>query len=532
MRMLIENTCLQKPSYDELQKAFLYYQQEIEAKEKYFLNYKTESEITIQNLEKRLEQYRLAYEQMQHQINELARHRFGSKSERFNDEASGQLVLPFFNDSQKAPLDLPSETPTTVAAHTRSHQKKKHEYPRVIEIIPVSDADKQCVCGCQKTVIRYEIKELFDYQPAIPRKIEQRREVVACQKGCEGSVMTAPAPKHILPKVRATEALLAHLVVTKLHDRQPLYHLEKYHFDISRETMARWVIQLQEPLQPVFNLLKDEVIAYDIASVDATTLQVLREPGRRAQTKSYAYCMRGGTKEHAVILYGYNDEDHQRYVDQWFEGFAGYAHMDADSFFNDFTRDENVQAALCNAHARRKFEAVKKQAQKQGLAHEALRFYKKLYEIERRAKELNLSAEERYHLRQTESKPLLDTFKKWLEQHDPSLLPTSPLGKAFRYCLKHWEGLVRFLEDGRLEIDNNLTEQEIKPFVIARKNFMFATSTEGAHALCLHFSLIRTAIAHKLNPYEYYVALLKRIPHCTSVEDYEQLLPWNFKNTE
>ena len=111
----------------------------------------------------------------------------------------------------------------------------------------------------------------------------------------------------------------------------------------------------------------------------------------------------------------------------------------------------------------------------------------------------------------------------------PTVLPQSPLGKAIHYCIKLWPGLTRFLEDGRLEVDNNLTEQEIKPLVIARKNFLFASSVEGAKALCMHLGFIRTAKAHGLDPYHYYVKLLKSLPHCKTVEDYEALLPWNIQ---
>ncbi|HLF66675.1 MAG TPA: IS66 family transposase, partial [Gammaproteobacteria bacterium] len=333
--------------------------------------------------------------------------------------------------------------------------------------------------------------------------------------------------------VKASEGLLAHIVVSKMHDRQPLYHLEKYGraVEISRETMARWVIQLVSPLQPLYNLMKDEVIAYDIASIDATTLQVLKEPGRPAERKSYVYCVRGGPPDRSVVLYDYNHEAHKQFVDNWFEGYQGTVHMDADPFFELFTRDPDVHPSFCNAHARRKFEAVKKQAKKQGLAHEALRFYKQLYRIEHQAKQEQLSAQARYALRQKESKPIMAHFKAWLDANYPFALPQSPLGKAFRYTLDHWEGLSRFLDDGRLEIDNNLTEQAIKPFVIARKNFLFSDSMAGADALCMHFSLIRTALAHKLSPYEYYVAVLKQIPHCETVEDYEKLLPWNIQHS-
>ena len=118
-------------------------------------------------------------------------------------------------------------------------------------------------------------------------------------------------------------------------------------------------------------------------------------------------------------------------------------------------------------------------------------------------------------------------FKAWLDEHLPLVLPESPLGKAFKYAIKYWAGLSRFLDDGRLEIDNNLTEQQIKALVMARKNFMFANSMDGAHALCMHLSFIRTALLHKLDPFQYYVAIMKRIPYCKTVEDYEALLPWN-----
>ena len=189
-----------------------------------------------------------------------------------------------------------------------------------------------------ETVIRYETKESIHYQPCILEILEQRREVAVCPKGCDDSIITATAPLHVLPKIKATEAFLAFLVVSKLDDRQPLYHLEKqlsqrHGIDCSRQTMARWLIDLMTPLRPVYNLMKDEAIEYDIGSCDATTLQVLNEPGRPAKTKSYVYCMRGGPPEKSVILYEYNDVQHKQFVSDWFEGFSGYLHVDGDNFF-------------------------------------------------------------------------------------------------------------------------------------------------------------------------------------------------------
>ncbi len=483
------------------------------------------------HLEKSLEQYQQAYERLQQQVNELLRHRFGQRSERDLDPNHPQIDF-LADEKTRKKATVPLENEVEVPAHKRRKKQKNNtsQYPRVIEIIPVDEADKICSCGNEKTVIRYETKELFDYVPAIHRIIEQRREVVACAKGC-CSIQTAPAPLQVLPKIKATESLLAHIVVSKFHHRQPLYHLEKYAqaVDVSRETMSRWLIWLTSPLQPIFNLMKDSVIEYDISSIDATTLQVLKEPGRRAQTKSYLYCLRGGLPDRPVILYGYNAGKHQAFVDNWLEGFQGKVHMDADSFFDTLLLDPQVEASYCNAHARRYFEKVKKQAKKQGLAHEALRFYKKLYKIERYAKDNNFTSNQRYELRQKESQPIIEQFKIWFDEYMPLVLPQSPLGKAFNYAIKYWDGLCQFLDDGRLEIDNNLTEQEIKPVVIARKNFMFANSVEGAHAICMHMSLIRSALANGLDPYQYYVAVLKKIPHCNTAEDYEKLLPWNIK---
>ena len=487
-------------------------------------------------LQSRCEQYAQAYDSLIEQIRELRRNRFGKRSERYIDPENHQLLLPLddkltsFGQADAAGEE--TEETTQVAAHSRKKKPKvEKELPRRIEVIPVSDDNMQCACGACKTVIRYETKELIHYQPCVIEIVEQRREVAACLKGCDGQIVTAIAPKQILPKIKATEEFLSFLAISKLDDRQPLYHLERqlserHGIDCSRQTMARWLIDLMTPLQPIYNLLKDYVIDYDVASCDATTLQVLQEPGRKAETKSYVYCIRGGPPDKSVILYNYNDVEHKQFVHQWFVGFNGYLHVDGDNFF-DLIGSDNATIVNCNAHARRKFEPIAQANKGKGIAKEAMRFFKELYKIEREAKNNQLTSVARHQLRQEKSKPLMEALNAWVDQVYPTTLPQSPLGKALNYCMKHRVGLMRFLDDGRLEIDNNLTEQEIKPLVIARKNFLFCASVEGADALCLHFGLIRTAKLHKLDPYHYYVMLLKNIPLCSTVDDYEKLLPWN-----
>lgn len=493
------------------------------------------AEVSLLNA--RCVQYAQAYEFLQEQICEMRRQLFGKRSERYIDPENKQQSLlddigDVFATAETSGEQLADDT-TVVAAHTRKKTSPlPPELPRRIEIIPVSDADKQCSCGTCKTVIRYETKELIHYQPSVIEIVEQRREVVACtNQYCDGGLIVAPAPLQILPKIKATAEFLAFLAVSKLDDRQPFYHIERqlkerHGIDCSRQSMARWFIDLVTPLQPIYNLLKDHIIGYDVASCDATTLQVLKEPGRAATTKSYVYCFRGGSPDKSVILYDYNASEHQQFVYDWFLEFKGYLHVDGDNFFN-LIGNNNASIINCNAHARRKFEPIAKASKGRGIAKEAMRYFKELYKIEREAKDKQLSPEQRYQLRQQQSKPLLEKFNTWLDEIAPTVLPKSVLGNAVYYYIKRRQEMMRFLDDGRLEIDNNLTEQEIKPLVIARKNFLFCDSVGGAQALCLHFGLIRTAKLHGLDPYHYYVMLLKHIPYCTTVADYEKLVPWN-----
>ena len=232
---------------------------------------------------KRCDEYAAAYEQLKHQVRDLLRHRFGKKAERFVDD------LPATDpDAPESKADEEEDEESPQKPPKKPRKPLKPLATRTV-IIPVAEADRVCACGCQKTVVSYESKQIINYEPAVFEIIEQKREVMACPEGCDGAMVTAPAPLQVLPKSKASESLLAFLVVSKLEDRQPLYHLEKqlqarYDIDCSRQTMARWVIELVEPLRSFYNLMKNRLIEYDISSCDATTLQVLKEPGRKAET--------------------------------------------------------------------------------------------------------------------------------------------------------------------------------------------------------------------------------------------------------
>lgn len=495
------------------------------------------------------QQSREAYDALLFQVNQLIRDRFGRKSERFIDSEDPTAQL-FNEQAAPAPKVEPANAGADegddgtsdddnivhIAAHVRRTKRRElsKDLPRREVVITVDDAEKHCACGCGKRVINHLLHEWLHYQPAVFEVVVEKREVWACPRGCAGEMATAPRPTHILPKSKIGESLLAHLLVSKLDDRQPFYHLEKQlkhraGLCLSRQSMARAAIKSAAALQPLVNLLKDRIIEYDIGGFDATGLQVLKEPNRSPTVKSSVYCMRGGPPDQAVTVYTYNALQHKRFVDDWFAGFSGTLHCDADPLFERLFARPDVYPSYCHAHARRQFEPIAKASKTPGLAHKAMQFYGRLYRLERLAKDQGLDPEDRLAFRQQHSRPLMAEFHAWLVEHAPTTLPKSPLGKAFRYVLTRWEDFNRFLLDGRLEVDNNLTEQAVKPLVMARKNFLFADSVAGAQALCVHMSLIRTAKQHGLDPYRYYEAVLTAMPMCTTVEDVESLLPWRIE---
>jgi transposase len=481
-----------------------------------------------------------AYEHLLHQYKELQRYRFGKRSERDTQaEADGKSkeTLGEGDNSGEESQETTSEESVGSLTETRNKKSKKKSRDFFVNlqrrevIIPVEQ--KQCLCcGQERVVIRHETTELLNHVPSIFEIIVQKREVVACKNNCEQSIFTAPNRVRLLPRSCVTNDFLSLMIVSKLYDRQPLYHLEKkfierFSFICSRAKLARWFIDSAEKLHPLINLMQDEIRTYDVAACDPTHLQVLKEPGRKAETKSYVFCIRGGEPDKSVILYQYNAKGHKNFLTHFFEGFRGYLHVDGQNIFDELAEDGAVQLVYCNSHARRKFEPIAKAAKKPGLAVLAMEHYKKLYKIEREAKDNQMTPTQRFQLRQEKSKPLIDTFEAWLEEMVPTTLPQSSLHLAFDYTLKRKEGLRRFLIDGRLEVDNNGTEQKIKDFALQRNNFLFAYSVAGANALCIHQSLIVTAVAHKLDPYAYYCYILQRIPYCKTIEDFETLLPWN-----
>jgi transposase len=488
-----------------------------------------------ESLENLIRHVREEHARLVHLIKVGNQNRFGAKSEKFiphNQPSLFQTEEVVVNEPKAEEI----ETITYQRPKRKNLKKIQGNLPRREVIIPVPQEQRVCHCGCEKQFVRYEETQKIHHIPAIFEIVEEKREVIACPKGCENSIATAPLPKTALPKICATEEFVGYVAVSKILDRQPLYHLakqfsERHGVHISRQTMASWLIKLVPVLQPLLNMMKENLLSYDIAAFDATHIQVLNEPNRPANRKSYAYCFRGGPPGKEVVLYEYVAEKHKEFLEEYFMEYKGTLQVDADPFFEDLPLDGLKKLSYCNAHARRKFAEIVKVTESEGLATEAMVFFQKIYKIERKAKDLKMTSEQRCQLRKQETSPIMEEFKRWLEKYRDEVLPKSPLSQAMQYTLKHWEGLNRFLDDGRLEADNNLTEQQIKYFVMGRKNFLFSDTVEGADALTTLYGVFLTAKVHQLNPLDYIVYVLKQIPHCQNFNDYEKLLPWNLSST-
>lgn len=414
---------------------------------------------------------------LQEQLNLLLHKRFASSSEKIPPD---QMRL--FNEAEAEAEEQSTEAEQeriTVPEHERKKSGRKPlpaSLPRIRVEHDLTETEKQCGCGCQLSRIGEEISEQLDIIPAQVRVIEHVRSKYAC-RSCEETIKTAPLPAQPIPKSNASPGLLAHIAVAKYQDALPLYRQEKIlqriGVDIPRATLANWMIRLGGLIQPLINLIQDKLLAYDILGMDETVIQVLKEPGRKATSNSYLWVQRGGPPDQTMILFHYDPSRGQAVADELLSDYQGYIQTDGYEVYEAVaTRRSDITLVGCMAHARRKFdEAVKSQGKngksKAGKAMMGLSFIQKLYRIERALKEA--SPEERYQSRQEQASPVLDDLHIWLEKSLPEVPPGSATGKALNYLHNQWNKLVRYLDDGRLSIDNNATERTIKPFVIGRK---------------------------------------------------------------
>ncbi len=439
---------------------------------------------------------------------------------------------------------------TEVAGHTRKKSGRRPipaAIPRVEVVHDIPEEEKICACGCQLTRIGKEVSEKLDFIPAKVQVIRHIRPKYAC-RGCEGveddgpTVRTASMPLQLIPQGIVTPSLLAYILVGKFADGLPFYRqqnmFERIGIDISRATMSGWALRAARACEPLVALLKQEIRSGPIINMDETTVQVLKEPGRENTSKSYMWVARGGPPEHPALLFHYAPGRGGSVAAEIVGDFKGFLQTDGYIGYIDLGEREGITHVGCLAHVRRKFKDVLKAAPKKGktkigTAQTVLNLIQKLYHLEKQAREVKLPPEDIYAMRQERVKPLLEKIKKLLVEREKSTPPKSLLGKAIGYALGQWSRIEAYLSDGRLHPDNNAAENAIRPFAVGRKNWLFSGSPAGAKASAAMYSLIETAKAGGLTPYDYLVRVFERLPYARTQEDFESLLPRNFsKNSQ
>ena len=492
-----------------------------------------ERDATIEHL---TEQLRLA----------IAR-RFGASSERV---AEAQLGL--FNEAEvlaeepkpEAPEGEAEESETVAVAGHRRARGKRAPLPAHLPRVEVLHElpEEQRVCPHDGTALERFAEQTSEQLDIVPAKIQVLRHVRATYRCpcCREHVVTAPMPAQPIPKSQASPGLLAYVATAKYVDAMPLYRqaeaFERIDAQLPRQTLARWMVRAgAEVVVPVVNLLRDELLAGDYIHMDETTVQVLDEPGREAQATSWLWCQVGGSREHPVVLFDYDPSRSGAVPTRLLGEFAGYLHTDGYDGYNAAVAANGIRHLYCFAHARRDFtDALKalginpsklppKPPDKARRLIKGLGLIRTLYAIERRIRDEPPAV--RHEVRWRDSRPALERLREWVEVTHPRVPPKTGLGKALAYLHNHWDGLTRFLDDGRLEIDNNAAENAIRPFVVGRRNWLISASVGGATASANLYSLIQTAKANGLDPYAYLRHLFTWLPQATCADDIEALLP-------
>ena len=479
--------------------------------------------------------------QLREYVRLLRHQRFGRKSEKVSPDQ-----LSIFNEAEREGAEAASREEEgdeiQVPAHTRRKGGRRplpESLPCIEVVHDLPDAEKVCARdGARLVEIGREESEQLEIIPAKLRRVRHIRPKYGCPV-CKEGVKVAPAPLQPIPKSIASPALLAHVATQKFVDGMPLYRqevaLKRIGVELPRSTLAAWMVKVGRLVQPLINLIHDEILDTGFVQADETRFQVLKEPGREARSLSYLWALRAGGRDRPAVVYHYDPSREGEVAERLLEGFQGYLQTDGYSGYDALGSREGIVHVGCFAHARRKFhEALKAQQgggkkkkgkpRKGSKAAEGFAWFRTLYAIERELQDL--APEERYRARLERTKPVLDDMREWLDDSRGTVPPESLTGKAMTYLHNQWPKLERVLEDGRLPLDTNDVENSIRPFAVGRKAWLFADTVAGAEASANLYSLIETAKANGIEPFAYLRFLFERIPAAQRLEDFEALLPY------
>jgi transposase len=474
--------------------------------------------------------------------------RFAPSSEKFKDrvfdEAEQIAATEPADDDPDDAFALPDTGLPEVDKPERGKQGRKPlpaELPRRRIEYDLPDEQKICPC-CQNALHRMgeQMSEQLhiEVKASVLQHVRLKYACRHCEQHAEHTpIVTAPMPAQPLPGSNASAAMIATVTTGKYVDGTPLYRMEhalaRAGIPVGRGTLAKWIIRPAElHYRRLYEAMRQTLLSQPLIHGDETTVQVLKEEGKSAQSKSYMWTYRSAQdSEQPVVLFDYQPGRGQQYPQAFLAGCDGMLMTDGYSAWRTL---EGVTHFGCMAHSRRLFvDAHKGQKKKAGgRALQALEYFKALYQVETLARaELPVGqtrAAYAYRLRQQHSVPLLEALKTWLDTQAPQVLPESLLGKAISYTRNQWEYLSRYVIDGCAPVDNNILERDIRPFATARHSWLFSDTVAGAKASAMVYSLVLTCRACNVEPYAYLHHVLTEMPQRTSDADISDLLPFNF----
>lgn len=477
----------------------------------------------------------LAVASLTHQLHQLQKMIFGSKSERFvptADPASAQLSLALDADTitQCKIMDATKVSYIRTKTELTDNIPKAHpgrmklpEHLRRVVIVLHPDMD---VTGLKK--IGDEVSEVLDYTPGeLYVKQYIRPKYVQPLTELTNMVITASLPGRLLNKCMAAEGLLSQIIVDKYVDHLPLHRqLQRFQragVSIAQSTINDWVKVVLTHLTALYEVHKKRVLDSGYLHADETPIKVLDEAKKGTTHQGYYWVYHNNHEK--LVLFDYRSGRGREGPDDILKDFKGYLQTDGYVAYDDFDKREGITLMHCMAHARRKFNDAL--ANDKARAEHALSLLQQLYAIERRIKQEGLSAEATVQLRQQQAVPVLHTWKQWMVEQYAKVLPKSPIGQAIGYALLRWEKLGVYTTNSLLHIDNNPVENAIRPVAIGRKNYLFAGSHQAAQRAAMIYSLFATCRLHHINPYNWLKDVLQRM-HLYTTTNIAELLPHNW----
>jgi transposase len=502
-------------------------------------------EVVISERDVEISEHKEEITQLREYIRLLRSQRFGPSSER---SVADQLGL--FNEAEVLCDEAAADDgdATLIPAHVRRKRGGRRPLPAFLprEEIVHDLRDEEKVCGNDPShslsLIGQDKLEQLVFIPASAKVLVHVRPKYACPK-CKDGIHTASMPPQPIPKSMATPSLLAQVAVSKYVDGAPLYRQEamfrRIGVDLSRATLAFWMIRMGDVTQPLVDRFLAVLRSRDYVLADETPFQVLKEDGKRATSESRLWALCGGEEGHPLLYYEYAPTRGAEVIERILDGFQGFMQTDGYAGYDALGKQSGIVHVGCFAHARRKFDEAlrgqgknkkKKPGAKESLARQGMNRINKLYEYERHWRDATPA--ERTALRQEKMKPKLEELELWWKASIGRVSPTSLSGRALGYLEGQWPKLMRVIDDGRLALDTNAVERSIRPFVIGRKNWLFADTPKGAMASANLYSLVESAKANGIEPWRYLEAVFEQLPAAKSEADLDALLPWRIALAE